>query len=54
MMAKTKRNIGLEILRGLREIRRGQHGRAIKVPEVTGIREKTVRDIVRRAKIQAE
>jgi putative transcriptional regulator len=40
-MAKVKRNIGLEILQGLREIKRGEHGRVVNVPDVTGIREKT-------------
>lgn len=41
-MAKTKRNIGKEILDGLREIKRGKHGRVINVPDVGKIREKTV------------
>ena len=54
MMAKVKRNIGLEILQGLREIKRGEYGRVINVPDVTGIREKTGRDVVQRAKILAE
>ena len=40
-MAKSKRNVGLEILHGLREIRRGEHGRVINVPEVSQIRERT-------------
>jgi len=40
-MAKVKRNIGLEILQGLREIKRGEYGRVINVPDVAGIREKT-------------
>jgi putative transcriptional regulator len=40
-MPKTKRNIGKEILDGLREIKRGQHGRVINVPDVARIREKT-------------
>jgi hypothetical protein len=40
-MAKSKRNIGLEILEGLREIKRGEHGRIINIPEVASIREKT-------------
>jgi hypothetical protein len=31
-MAKKKRNIGAEILQGLREIKRGEFGRVIKVP----------------------
>jgi putative transcriptional regulator len=40
-MAKTKRNIGLEILAGIREIKRGEHGRVINVPSVTSVRERT-------------
>ena len=40
-MAKSKRNIGLEILAGLREIKRGEHGRVINIPDIAGIREKT-------------
>lgn len=40
-MRKTKRNLGLEILEGIREIKRGQHGRVVTVPSVTSIREKT-------------
>ena len=40
-MAKSKRNIGLEILQGLREIKRGEPGRVINIPEVASIREKT-------------
>jgi putative transcriptional regulator len=40
-MAKSKRNIGLEILEGLREIKRGEYGRVINVPNVAAIREKT-------------
>jgi putative transcriptional regulator len=40
-MAKTKRNIGLEILKGIREIKRGEHGRVINIPSVTSIRERT-------------
>jgi len=40
-MAKTKRNIGAEILQGLREIKRGEVGRVINVPDIAGIREKT-------------
>jgi putative transcriptional regulator len=39
-MAKTKRNIGLEILEGIREIKRGEYGRVITVPSVTSIRER--------------
>ena len=40
-MAKTKRNIGVEILQGLREIKRGEHGRVVNVPDIASIREKT-------------
>lgn len=37
----SKRNIGLEILEGLREIKRGQHGRVTTLPSVSAIRERT-------------
>jgi putative transcriptional regulator len=42
-MAKTatKRNIGLEILEGLRELKRGEVGRVVSVPSVSSIRERT-------------
>ena len=40
-MAKSKRNVGQEILDGLREIKRGQHGRMTTVPSVSSVREKT-------------
>ncbi len=40
-MTKGTRNIGREILDGLREIKRGDYGRVITVPSVTSIREKT-------------
>jgi len=40
-MAKAKRNVGREILEGLREIKRGQVGRVTIVPAVSSIREKT-------------
>lgn len=40
-MAKTKRNIGREILEGLQELKRGDFGRVINVPSVSSIREKT-------------
>ena len=39
-MNKRKRNIGLEIRDGLRELKRGDYGRVIVVPDVAGIREK--------------
>lgn len=40
-MAPAKRNIGREILQGLRELKRGEHGRITSVPSVAVIREKT-------------
>jgi len=40
-MPKAKRNIGHEILEGIRQLKRGAHGRVTKVPSVTSIREKT-------------
>jgi putative transcriptional regulator len=40
-MAKRKRNIGMEILKGIREIKRGEHGRVINIPSVATIREGT-------------
>ena len=40
-MTRRKRDIGLEILEGIREIKRGEHGRVINVPSVTVIRENT-------------
>ena len=40
-MAKAKRNIGLEILEGIREIKRGEHGRVTNVPSVSSVRERT-------------
>ena len=40
-MASEKRDIGAEILRGLREIKRGEFGRVISVPAVAKIRQKT-------------
>ncbi len=40
-MIKAKRNIGQEILDGLRELKRGEHGRVINVPDVARIRGKT-------------
>src|ERR1700738_2609934 len=41
MMAKKTRDVGAEILQGLREIKRGEHGRVINVPDVAKTREKT-------------
>ncbi|MBI2312298.1 MAG: helix-turn-helix domain-containing protein [Betaproteobacteria bacterium] len=40
-MTRAKRNIGTEILEGLREIKRGDYGRVVNVPNVAVIREKT-------------
>lgn len=40
-MRKSKRNIGLEILEGIREIKRGRHGRVVTIPSVSNIRERT-------------
>ena len=40
-MPKVKRDIGKEILDGLRELKRGEVGRVINVPDVASIREKT-------------
>ena len=40
-MAKAKRNIGQEILDGLRELTSGEYGRVINVPDVASIRTKT-------------
>jgi putative transcriptional regulator len=39
-MSKRKRNIGLEIRDGLRELKRGDYGRVIEVPNVAEIRER--------------
>src|SRR5256885_1418007 len=40
-MSKAKRNIGREILEGLRQLKRGEYGRVINIPEVASIRAKT-------------
>lgn len=40
-MAKARRNIGKEILDGLRELKRGEYGRVVNVPDVGKVREKT-------------
>lgn len=40
-MAKTKRNLGMEILEGIREIKGGLHGRITNLPSVSSIRERT-------------
>jgi putative transcriptional regulator len=40
-MARKRRDIGKEILDGLRQIKRGEHGRVINVPDIAKTREKT-------------
>ena len=40
-MARRKRNIGLEIRDGLRELKRRDYGRVINIPDVAEIRERT-------------
>ncbi len=40
-MAKAKRNIGQEVLHGIKELKRGEHGRMTNVPSVSSVREKT-------------
>ena len=40
-MARAKRDIGLEILQGIRELKRGEHGRVTNTPSVTSVRERT-------------
>jgi putative transcriptional regulator len=42
-MAKTaaKRDVGREILEGLRQLKRGEVGRVVRVPAVASIRERT-------------
>ena len=40
-MTRKGRDIGAEILQGLREIKRGAYGRVINVPDIARIREKT-------------
>jgi putative transcriptional regulator len=40
-MVKKTRDIGAEILHGLREIKRGEVGRVINVPDVAATRAKT-------------
>ncbi|HEV2945956.1 MAG TPA: helix-turn-helix domain-containing protein [Gemmataceae bacterium] len=40
-MNSKKRDIGAEILKGLREIKRGEFGRVINVPDVSKTRKKT-------------
>ena len=40
-LAKAKRNIGMEILEGIREIKRGKYGRVTTIPSVQSIRDRT-------------
>lgn len=40
-MSRPDRNVGREILEGLRELKRGDHGRITTLPDVGSIREKT-------------
>lgn len=40
-MASRKRNIGEEILEGIRQIKRGERGRVTTVPSVSSVRERT-------------
>ena len=39
--ASKRRNIGLEILDGLRQLKRGEIGRIVNAPSVAAIRERT-------------
>jgi putative transcriptional regulator len=40
-MPKQARDLGAEILQGIKEIKRGEHGRVINVPDVATTRRKT-------------
>ena len=40
-MPRSNRMIGREILAGLRQIKAGNHGRLVNIPDVGAIREKT-------------
>lgn len=40
-MTRSRRNIGAEMLEGIREIKRGEHGRVTKIPAVADVRERT-------------
>jgi putative transcriptional regulator len=40
-MAKATQDIGAEILQGLRQLKRGEAGRVINVPDVAQVRSKT-------------
>ena len=40
-MTEARRDIGEEILEGIRQLKRGEHGRIVNVPAISNIREKT-------------
>ena len=40
-MTKAKRDIGQEILDGIREIKSGKHGRVVNIPPISAIRDRT-------------
>ena len=40
-MGKAKRDIGQEILDGVRELKRGKRGRVVNLPAISAIRERT-------------
>ncbi len=40
-MSNGRRSVGREILDGLRQLKRGDHGRVINVPDVARVRAKT-------------
>lgn len=40
-MRKNKRNLGSEILEGICEIKRGRHGRVVKVSSISSARKKS-------------
>ena len=50
-MRKPKRNIGMEILEGLRQIKRGEYGRVTTIPSVSEVRENTGLSQVRFAQL---
>src|SRR3954454_5962630 len=50
-MAKKARDIGAEVLQGLRELKHGEGGRVVNVPDVAATREKTGLSQVRFAQL---
>ena len=50
-MPRASRNVGLEILQGIRELKRGEHGRVTTVPSITAVREKTALSQAKFAKL---